>query len=69
MMLFGNFNSSKDFPEQGKQCDLHRPVKGYRRGTIVGKNSYRFVVEFSSGLRDEFYPDEIDIDDYQSPWY
>ena len=68
-MLFGNFNFERDFPEQGKQCDLHRPVKGYRRGTIVDKNGYRFVVEFSSGLRDEFYPDEIDIDDYQSPWY
>lgn len=51
-----------DFPEYGRQCELKEPWRGYHRGTIVGRNGYRFIVEFSSGARIEFYDDEIYFD-------
>lgn len=70
MMMFPDFNDPAnseqsqytDFPEYGKQCDLIRPWRGYRRGTIVGLNGYRFIIELSSGTRIELYDDEIEID-------
>lgn len=50
------------FKEYGWQCELVRPYRGYHRGTIIGKNDGRFVVEFSSGMTEEFYADEIYFD-------
>ena len=47
------------FPEYGLQCELVEPWRGYHRGTIVGRNAYRFVVQFSSGAEIEVYDDEI----------
>lgn len=51
-----------DFPEYGRQCDLKEPWHGYRRGTIVGQNGYRYIIELSSGATIELYEDEIDLD-------
>lgn len=51
-----------DFPEYGRQCELLTPWRGYHRGTIVGLNGYRFIIEVSSGARIELYEDEIDFD-------
>lgn len=53
---------NNDFPEYGKQCELNEPYRGYHRGTIVGMNGTRFIVEFSSGMRVELYDDEINFD-------
>lgn len=68
--MFPDFNDSAysergqytDFPEYGKQCDLVTPWRGYRRGTVVGRNGYRFIIELSSGARIELYDDEIEFD-------
>ena len=51
-----------DFPEYGRQCELLTPWRGYHRGTIVGLNGYRFIIEVSSGARIELYKDEIEFD-------
>ena len=51
-----------DFPEYGRQCELLAPWRGYHRGTIVGLNSYRFIIEVSSGASIELYEDEIEFD-------
>ena len=44
-----------DLPEYGRQCELLTPWRGYHRGTIVGLNGYRFIIEVSSGARIELY--------------
>lgn len=67
LTLSGSYNANNmeeddDFPEYGRQCELKEPWRGYHRGTIVGRNGYRFIVEFSSGARIEFYDDEIYFD-------
>lgn len=70
MMMFPDFNDPAcseqghytDFPEYGKQCDIITPWRGYRRGTVVGRNGYRFIIELTSGARIELYDDEIEID-------
>ncbi len=70
MMLFPNFNDPanseqgqyNDFPEYGKQCDLIRLWRGYRRATIVAQTSRGFIVQVSSGAEIDVYPDEIEID-------
>lgn len=51
-----------DFSEYGRQCELLTPWRGYHRGTIVGCNGYRFIIELSSGARIELYDDEIEFD-------
>ena len=51
-----------DFPEYGRQCELQTPWRGYHRGTIVGLNGYRVIIEVSSGARIELYEDEIEFD-------
>lgn len=56
-----NMNDT-DFPEYGMQCQLKRPWRGYHRGTIVGRNGYYFIVEFSSGAQIDLYEDEIVFD-------
>lgn len=38
------YDTDTDFPEYGRQCDLKKPWRGYRRGTIVGRNGYRLVI-------------------------
>ena len=48
-----------DFSEYGRQCELLTPWRGYHRGTVVGLNGYRFIIEVSSGARIELYEDEI----------
>ena len=48
-----------DFPVYGRQCELLTPWRGYHRGTVVGLNGYRFIIEVSSGARIELYEDEI----------
>ncbi|ROT11970.1 glyoxalase [Muribaculaceae bacterium Isolate-105 (HZI)] len=50
-----------DFPEYGRQCELKEPWRDYHRGTIVGRNGYRYIIELSSGARIELY-DEIEFD-------
>lgn len=45
MMMFPDFNDPADseqgqytdFPEYGRQCDLIKPWRGYRRATIVAR--------------------------------
>ena len=44
-----------DFPEYGRQCELKEPWRGYHRGTITGRNGYRFIIELGSGARIELY--------------
>lgn len=69
-MMFPDFNDPAcseqghytDFPEYGKQCDIITPWRGYRRGTVVGRNGYRFIIELTSGARIELYDDEIEFD-------
>ena len=51
-----------DFPEYGRQCELLTPWRGYRRGTIVGRNGYLFIIEVNNGARMELYDDEIEFD-------
>lgn len=51
-----------NFPEYGRQVEIPHKWKGFHRGTIVGRNGYRFTVEFSSGARVDFYEDEIEFD-------
>ena len=51
-----------DFPEYGKQVELNEPYRGYHRGTIISKDGYRFVVQFSSGMTEGFYRDEFEFD-------
>lgn len=51
-----------DFPEYGKQVELITPYRGYHRGTIISKDGYKFVVQFSSGMTESFYSDEFEID-------
>ena len=53
-----------NFPEYGRQCELKEPWRGYHRGTIVGRNGYRFIIELSSGARIELDDDEIEFDGY-----
>lgn len=50
-----------NFPEYGKQVELKEPYRGYHNGTIISKNGYKFVVQFSSGMTESFYPDEFEI--------
>jgi len=50
-----------DFPEYGKQVELKKPWRGYHRGTIVGRNGYRFTIQFSSGATIDLYDDEFEI--------
>ena len=46
----------------GRQCELLTPWRGYHRGTIVGMNGYRYLVQLSSGAEIEVYEDEIEFD-------
>ncbi len=70
MMMFPDFNDHAcseqghytDFPEYGKQCDLIKPWRGYRRGTIVAQTPKGFVVQLSSGAEIDVYPDELETD-------
>lgn len=34
----------------------------HHRATVVERNGYRFIIEFSSGATIEVYPDEITFD-------
>lgn len=61
-LLFDNMDNDTDFAEYGRQIELIKPWRGYHRGTIVGRNGYRFIVELSSGARIEVYDDEIEFD-------
>lgn len=54
--------NNTDFPEYGRQCELNTPWRGYHRATVVGRNGYRLIIEFSSGDTIEVYPDEITFD-------
>lgn len=51
-----------NFPEYGRQVELNEPYRGYHRGTIVGKEGYMFIVQFSSGMTERFYRDEFEFD-------
>lgn len=61
-LKIANDMEDTDFPEYGRQCELKEPWRGYRRGTIVGRNGYRYIIELSSGARIELYDDEIEFD-------
>ena len=52
-----------DFPEYGRQCELQTPWRGYHRGTIVGLNGYRFIIEVSSELN--FTKMKLNLTDYE----
>ena len=56
------YDTDTDFPEYGRQCGLKEPWRGYRRGTVVGRNGYRLIIEVSSGATIELYEDEIEFD-------
>lgn len=60
--MYDTETQDTDFSEYSRQCELLTPWRGYHRGTIVGRNGYRFIVEFSSGARIELYDDEIEFD-------
>ena len=60
--MYDTETQDTDFSEYGRQCELLTHWRGYHRGTIVGRNGYRFIVEFSSGARIELYDDEIEFD-------
>ena len=60
--MYDTETQNTDFSEYGRQCELLTPWRGYHRGTIVGRNGYRFIIEFSSGARIELYDDEIEFD-------
>ena len=49
-------------PEYGKQVELIEPVRGYYYAQIIGRNGNRFIVQFSSGMTTEVYPDEINFE-------
>ena len=51
-----------DLPENGRQCELITPWRGYHRGTIIARTARGFVVQFSSGAEIEIYEDEIEFD-------
>ena len=50
------------FPEYGRQVELIEPVRGYYYAHIIGRNGNRFIVQFSSGMTTEVYPDEINFE-------
>ena len=56
------YEEDTNFPEYGKQVELKEPWRGYHRGTIIGRNGYRFVIQFSSGATIDLYDDEFEID-------
>lgn len=60
--MYDTETQDTDFSEYCRQCELLTPWRGYHRGTIVGRNGYRFIIEFSSGARIELYDDEIEFD-------
>lgn len=60
--MYDTETQDTDFSEYGRQCELLTPWRGYHRGTIVGRNGYRFIIEFSSVARIELYDDEIEFD-------
>lgn len=60
--MYDTETQDTDFSEYGRQCELLTPWRGYHRGTIVGRNGYRFIIEFSSGARIELDDDEIEFD-------
>lgn len=51
-----------DFPEYGRQCELLTPWRGYHRETIIACTQRGFIIQFSSGVEIEVYPDEIEFD-------
>lgn len=51
-----------NFPEYGKQVELKESWRGYHRGTIIGRNGYRFIIQFSSGATIDLYDDEFEFD-------
>lgn len=60
--MYDTETQDTDFSEYGRQCKLLIPWRGYHRGTIVGRNGCRFIIEVSSGARIELYDDEIEFD-------
>lgn len=60
--LLTMYEEDVNFPEYGKQVELIRPWRGYHRGTIIGRNGYRFVIQFSSGATIDLYDDEFEFD-------
>lgn len=60
--MYDTETQDTDFCEYGRQCELLTPWRGYHRGTIVGRNGYRFIIELSSGAQIELYEDEIEFD-------
>ena len=56
------YEEDTNFPEYGKQVELKEPWRGYHRGTIIGRNGYRFVIQSSSGATIDLYDDEFEFD-------
>lgn len=56
------YEEDTNFPEYGKQVELKEPWRGYHRGTIIGRNGYRFIIQFSSGATINLYDDEFEFD-------
>lgn len=56
------YEEDTDFPEYGRQVNLNEAWRGYTRGTIIGRNGYRFVIQLSSGATIDLYEDEFEYD-------
>lgn len=50
-----------DFPEYGRECELIRPWRGYRHGTVVALTDTGFIVRLTSGAEIEVHGDEIKL--------
>jgi len=47
---------------KGKRVRLHHPFRGYRYGVIIEVLQYAYEVEFSSGMTENFFRDEFDLE-------
>lgn len=56
------YEEDTNFPEYGRQVNLVKAWRGYTRGTIIGRNGYRFVIQFSSDATIDLYDDEFEFD-------
>ena len=54
------YEEDTDFPEYGRQVNLNEAWRGYARGTIIGRNGCRFVIQLSSGATIDLYEDEFE---------
>lgn len=56
------YEENIDCPYYGRQVELVKPWRGYHRGTIIGYENGKFIIQFSSGAAIDFYEDEFEFD-------